>query len=95
MRNWAPIPTRRELSADGVLNRREHSAYLRLCEVGEDLARHLHGVTPDRRKALAALKRILTSGHDVVEDGSIFECALCWNTAKRYAATGRFDGLAA
>ena len=91
--NRAPIPTHRELDAERALSRDEHSRFLRLCEIGEDFARHLHGVKPTHAKARAALKKIIEAGHDIEEDGSIFCCALCWNTAQRYAATGRLNGF--
>ena len=83
MKNWGAIPSHKELSADGVMSREEHDCFLRLCEVGETLALHLHS-KPNPEKAEAALKELAASGHDVANDGSIFDCGLCWQEAKNY-----------
>ena len=64
------------------LSREEHDRFLRLCEVGEQLALHLHS-KPNPEKAEAALKEIIASGHNL-DDGSIFDCGLCWQEAKNY-----------
>jgi hypothetical protein len=82
MRFAYPVPSRTELHAERVLSREEHARFLRLCEIGARLAKYLHA-KPDPAKAEATLRKIIASGYDL-EDGSIFDCAICWQAAKTY-----------
>lgn len=93
------MPTHKELSADGIVPREEHKRFLRLCEICERFALYLHA-KPNPAKAEEALKKIIAMdhdvadiamGHDVADDGSVFDCATCWQEAKSYQRTGRLS----
>lgn len=88
-------PGRRDLDAGKHLSRAEYRDWVRVVELGEAVALHLHGMLKyrDASKVERALKEIIESGHDLQEDGSVFDCNFCWESARHYRRTGHINML--